>query len=795
MSGDNLGLGDTEPMGGGEPFPRRANAPAGTAASGESLPLDESYTAPLPPEYLQRPLPAKVPKPPRQGANPGVVALSVVLVLAVIGGSLYFVVRNGARSTPPPPACGPSGACAVATEYLNAYAGFNFEGMYALTSQASRTHFSDASILANNVYTTAHAYIVGRSQDILSAMKVTSIEATPSTATQNSDGSFTVPVHVVLESSLSGAIAQDIAIPVVKEGSAWRVTWSPGLILSHLDDANDPLYSWHVVATPEVGKRGAIYDRDGNVLAEDGMLREIDAAPSKMNDAAVQALGAALGLPVAQIQATLAGTSGDTPVRIWMLPDDQYAGVSAALGAIAGVSAKDPVPGRVYPYGADLAPVTGYVSVVTPDDIKNDPTHYYTGTEQEVGHAGVEEWAEQYLRPIKGGRIDIDRLNADGTADTAHPVYFVGERPGGDGMDVHTTISLKLQQAAMASLRSTAAGYAGGSFAVDPSTGEVLVMASNPTYNPNDFADSLKGIPSSLHPQLNCALQCTDPTGSIFKIVTLAAGLQNGINTSFTCTGTYQVPGEDHLRIDDKAGGHGALTPDPALGQSCDVYFWNMAVELNVKDPTLLPNAAKAFGYGAPTGVIGVPAGGESAGVVPDPQWLQQNENAGWSPSDAANLGIGQGFFTATPAQVAMVSAALADNGVRMQPRLVSNVETASGTVVQAYPAKQIGALPLSADQLLTMQGAMLGSTSDPAGTSYDTFKDVPILIGGKTGSAESGQPRPHAWFTAYAPASPVSGPVVQAKIAIGTLVEYSSFGDTYAAPVVKAVLKAEFGF
>jgi penicillin-binding protein 2 len=790
MSGDHQGLGDTEPMRDGPPLPQ-SNVPSG--AGRDPQPYDDGYTAPLPPELLQRPLPAKIPKPPRQGANPWVVALSATLVLAVLAGSLIYVTRRGGATTKPL-ACGPSGACAVATDYLDAYAAFNFEGMYALTSQASRARFGDAGILANNVYTTAHAYIVGRSKVILNVMQVTAIQATPSAAIQNGDGSFTVPVHVVLVGSLAGSIAQDISIPVVKEGAAWRVSWSPGLILSHLDDPNDPLYSWRVVATPEVGQRGTIYDRDGNILAKDGMLREIDAVPSQMNTGSIKALSVALTIPVAQISATLPAT-GATPVRVWMLDDDTYSGVSAALGAIAGVSVKDPVAGRVYPYGADMAPITGYVSVVTPDDLKHDPTHYYDGTEQEVGHAGVEQWGEPYLRPVKGGRIDIDRVNADGTANTANPVYFVGEKPGADGGDIHTTISLKLQQAAMASLRTKATGFAGGSFAVDPPTGEVLVMASSPTYDPNDFADSLNGIPASLHPQLNCALQCADPTGSIFKIVTLAAGLENGINTTFTCSGTFQVPGEDHLSIDDKANGHGLLTPRPALGQSCDVYFWNMAVELNVKDPTLLPQMGKAFGYGAPTGVVGIPAGGENPGLVPDPSWLQAAHNAGWSPADAANLGIGQGFFTATPAQVAMVSAALADNGARMQPRLVSEVETASGTVIQAYPAKQIGTLPLSADNLLTMQGAMLGSTADPNGTSYDTFQDVPLAIGGKTGSAESGQPRPHAWFTAYAPASPLSGPTVAPQIAIGTLVEYSSFGDVYAAPVVKAILKAQFNF
>jgi penicillin-binding protein 2 len=790
MSGDNLGLGPTEPLGDGPPQPGGAGA---SRSRGDSLPLDEAFTQRLPPEYAQRPLPARIPTPPGQPrTNPLVVALTVVLVLAVIGGTLAYLVHRGGQTTTTP-ACGTSGACAAANSYLTAYTGFKFEEMYALTSQASRTRFSDANIL-NGAYPDAHTYIVSRTQKLLARAQITSIAASPAAAVANSDGSFTVPAHIVLTSSLLGAIAQDITIPVVNEGGKWLITWSPGLIFSQLDDPADPLYRRLVELLPETGARGTIFDRDGNALAQDGPVREIDAVPNKLTPATVGALAAILNIPTAQINATLAGKPGDQPTRVWVIADAQYAGVSATLGSLAGVTVQSPMPGRIYPYGQDTAAVTGYLGQVSADEIKNDPTHYYQSGDV-IGRAGVEQWGEQYLRPVKGGKLEIDNANADGSPDEGAPVYTLADVPGANGADVHTTISLKLQQTAMSSLRTKDAKYAGGAFAVDPGTGEVLVMASNPTYNPSDFADSLNGIDPALHPQLNCAIQCTDPTGSIFKIVTLAAALQNGIKPTdiFTCTGHYQVPGEDHLRIDDLPTGHGSLTAPDALGPSCDVIFWNIAVILNAKDPNLLPSVGKAFGYGAPTGIIGVPNGEEGAGLVPDPQWLQQNKNAGWSPTDAANLGTGQGFFTATPAQVAMVSAALANNGTRMEPRLVSSVESASGTLIQSYAAKSLGTLPLSADNLAVMQVAMLGSTSTPTGTSYDTFHDLNLSIGGKTGTAESGQQHPHAWFTAYAPASPLSGPPVQAKIAIGALVEYSDYGDKNAAPVVKALLKAEF--
>jgi penicillin-binding protein 2 len=202
---------------------------------------------------------------------------------------------------------------------------------------------------------------------------------------------------------------------------------------------------------------------------------------------------------------------------------------------------------------------------------------------------------------------------------------------------------------------------------------------------------------------------------------------------------------------------------------------------------------AKAFGYGQTTDIIGLPAGAESAGLVPDPAWLQQTKNAGWSPTDAANLAIGQGFFLATPLQVALVSASIGNNGVRMQPRLVT--ATAHGSVVvQSYNTKQVGTLPVSADHLAVIEAGMLESTTVAGGTSVDQFQGFPILVAGKTGTSESGSPVPNALFTCFAPASPLSGPHVVPKIAIADIIEHGGLGDANADPMVRNVLSQYFG-
>ena len=451
--------------------------------------------------------------------------------------------------------------------------------------------------------------------------------------------------------------------------------------------------------------------------------------------------------------------------------------------------------GRVYPYSAETAAATGYVSVATADDLNGDTSDYYSQGDF-IGRTGIEAWGEDYLRPVKGGKLEIVEVNADGSYGKSD--YTIAQRDPANGDDVHTALSLKSQLAAMAQLEANS-GKAGGAMAVDPATGEVLALASYPIYNPNDFSLGFTPNESARlnamdHPYVNRAIAGAYPIGSVFKIITLSAALEHGISASqtFTCTGKYLVPGESKPRNDDDPHGHGTLTAPQALPPSCDIVFWKIGVQLNQQDPNILPTVAKAFGMGAPTGIVGVPASAESGGLLPDPQWLLQHENAQWSPSDAANLAIGQGFFQATPAQIAMLGAAVGNNGVRVLPRLVTSVTGSNGAAVQSFSYQKVGILPLSADNLSIVQTAMVGVTTAPNGTARRDFTTYPVLVAAKTGTAESGGGQaPHAWFTCYAPASPLSGPPVTPKIAVGAVLEYAGFGEQYAVPIAKRIISA----
>lgn len=770
-----------------------------------SMPAEDWITQNLPPDYqppaLSRRQLEQLGKPPKS-RRPWVIALSILLVIVVISGATLALLHQlQVSSSQHNPACAGNTPCGVANAYLADYTGGKYEALYALTSQASRQRFSDNVILNGN-YKDAHDYIVSRTAALINEAQIYSISATAGKASQkrgqSNPNTASVPVRVVMQSASVGVITQDITLPLVREGSHWRITWSPGLVFSQLDDVNDPSYHRLLHLFPANGTRGTIYDRDGNTLAKDEEVYVIGVVPGQLKNsfATLKALAVSLDFTPAQIQSLYQGAPSDQFVAIRTITPQLYTKISGSLNGLQGVMVQQTM-GRVYPYGTDTAAVTGYVGQVSADDIKNDQTHYYASGDV-IGRAGVELWGEQYLRPTKGGKLQIVARNADGSY--GQVVYTIASRDSVNGADIHTTISLASQQAAMAQMRQYSNEGGSGAVAVDPATGAVLVLASNPIYDPNDFSLGFTPNESARfnaldHPYLNRALSSAFPIGSAFKIVTLAAGLENGVTPSqtFVCDGHYQVPGEAKPRNDDQPKGHGTLTAAQAIPPSCDVVFWKISVQLNSKDPNILPNMTKSFGYGSPTGMIGVPDGVESAGLVPTPQYLQQHENAQWSPTDAANLAIGQGFFQATPVQVAMVAAAIADNGVRMQPRLVSSVVGSDGAAMKTYPVQQVGKLPINSDHIAIIQTAMLGVTSDLNGTASPEFRTFPIRVAGKTGTAESGQHNPNSWFECYAPASPLSGPSVTPQIAIGAVVPYSGFGEQFAVPISKRIMQAFF--
>ena len=631
--------------------------------------------------------------------------------------------------------------------------------------------------------------------------------------TQTSNTQASVPARIVYTSSVFGTFVEDIAIPLVDENGNWKVNWSPGLIIPQLDDPNgDPNYQRHIRADISVGKRGTIYDNcttscgPSDILAEDAPVWQIEVHSAQVANEGtlVQSLSTALALPAAQIKDNYEApwNCGPSGYKLAATLDSQPTSAQQqTLNAIAGVSINATTE-RVYPYGADLAAVTGYIAPISSDQLGADKTGYYNQCSL-IGDAGVEEWGEQYLRPIQGGALAIYGRNADGT-DQATPYYTIINQASANGDDIHTAINLADEQAAVAALKAVPSGKGRGAFAVDPTTGLVLVLASEPACDPNAFAQGNVAISnacatdSTNQPLENYALQAQVPTGSIFKIVTLSTALENGISPTQTyqASGTYQIPGQPTPLTINQGRCQGNVTAPDAIGPSCDLVYYQIGVQLGNINPNLIPNMARAYGFGSAPGVVGIPASEQAAGLVPDPAYYQQQNIGNWAPVDSANLAIGQGDFEANPAQVTMMTQAVADNGVRLQPRLVTAVTNGS-QVVTSYPQTQIGTVPVSSTNLAIIQIAMQGTTQSPNGTSYDTFHTLPVLVGGKTGTAQACDncTTSHAWSTDYGPSSPAGGPAVAPQIAVTALITFSAgsgSGDIFASPVCKAVIAAD---
>jgi penicillin-binding protein 2 len=741
----------------------------------------------------------------RSGPSGWAYALTTLLIIGLIGGGAYVLTRGASSSSNVgPKGCGADTPCQVANAYIAAFTGEKYQAMYELTSQASRARFSDPAILhAAAKYPISHAdyvdaqdYITLRTQYIVQAAGITNMAATPGAISTINATQVSVPVRMILTSSRVGQIAEDINIPLRKEGSAWKVDWSPGLIFPQLDNSADPNYTDVVRLIAADGLRGAIYDAEGDKIALDGTVYQIQVCPSqiKNQNAVITALTSKIDLTPNEITGAYQGQDPNQCYTVRTISPMLYAQVSSGLN-LQGIQTQQ-ATGRIYPYGQTLAAVTGYVGQVNQDDLNNDKANYYEAGDV-IGRAGVEAWGEQYLRPVNGGQLVIRARNADGSDGPIQAT--IAQRQPVNGDDIRTTINLAAQQAAMSQLQSESPNV-GGAVAVDPETGAVLVMISNPIYDPNDLALGLTAneqarLNAENHPYLNRAVQEAEPSGSALKPVTLAAGLENGVSADqiFVCPGYFTLPGVSHVFIDDKPTGHGSLTAPQALAPSCDVIFWTIGAMLNSKDPNILPSVVKQFGYGSPTNMVGLPDGVETAGVVPDPDWLKQNENATWTAVDAVNLAIGQGFFLATPAQMAMASAAIANGGTRYQPFLVSSVTDTSGASVRKTQVTKVGTLSLTAANLQVLQVALLGPIHDSDGTTAVDFVNYPINVAGKTGTAESGTPQPDGWFFCYAPASPITGNPVTPTVAIAAMVPHSGTGEHFAVPITKAIMDSLF--
>ncbi len=538
--------------------------------------------------------------------------------------------------------------------------------------------------------------------------------------------------------------------------------------------------------------RGMIFDRDGNLLVDNRPSFCIAIVPEDVRNrpATLAFLCGVLKMKAGEIRRRLKKRSYYAPFQPRIIKENcdtiTVARVQAHLSEFPGVEVLVRSR-RYYKYGSLASHILGYIGEINQHELARLRSKGYQAGDV-IGKYGIEKSFETYLKGKKGGyQVEVDANGRE-----IKVLRKVAPVPGDN---IYLTISLPLQE----ELERLMEGKPGAAVVVDPRTGEILAMVSHPNFNPNLLTTRISSkqwralISDPEHPLIDRTIQGTYPPGSTFKIVTASAGLQEGViqgNTLLFCPG-YLRFGKRNYRC-WKRSGHGWIAVHEAIVQSCDVFFYQVGLKLGINR---LAFYAKAFGLGQKTG-IALP--NERSGLVPDPVWKEKRFHQPWFKGETLSAAIGQGYVLATPLQMAMLIAAVANGGNVMAPLIVKVIKDTRNRIVKVYRPKVRMRLPISGKVLGMVQAGLWGVVNEPHGTARRArLKD--FNVSGKTGTAQvirirrgkgsrnnGNKYKDHAWFVAYAPSE---APVV----AMSTLVEHGGHGGHAAAPIAGAFLRFYF--
>lgn len=443
-------------------------------------------------------------------------------------------------------------------------------------------------------------------------------------------------------------------------------------------------------------------------------------------------------------------------------------------------------PRRHYPRGSMASHLLGHVGEINPLELEQKKNMGYRVGDY-IGKLGLEKEFNDILKGMDGGlQVEVDSLG--------RRLRVINNQEPLPGYNLVLALDLDIQK----SVEEYLGDVRGAVVVMDPRNGEILASASHPDFNPNLFAGGIstedwKELSSDgRHPLQNRVIQSQYPPGSIYKIVTAIAGLQEGIvnrKSTVYCSGGFEF-GNRYYRCWKKEG-HGAVNLHRAIVESCDTYFYYLGEKLGIET---IAHYARELGLGSHTG-IELP--GEWSGLVPDSAWKKKTRGEIWFPGETLSASIGQGYNLVTPIQMAVMISALANGGDVYRPIIVKAITSSDGRVIDRFQPQLIRHAGIKAEVLDQVREGMRGVVNESHGTGWQARLDS-IEVAGKTGTAQVVKLRPddeedeqedlpealrdHAWFGCFAP---YDSPYVTVVV----MLEHGGHGGSASAPIARKII------
>lgn len=580
-----------------------------------------------------------------------------------------------------------------------------------------------------------------------------------------------------------------------------RFTWLQVLQYEHFMTAAQ---NNRISLVPIPPNRGVIYDRNGIVLAQNYSAYTLEITPSQtpnleqtLNELAkLVAIEPRDRKRFRKLQEESRNFES-LPIRT-RLTDEEVARFAAQAYRFPGVEIKARLF-RDYPYREITSHVIGYIGRINQKDqnrFKEEERYSEYRGSTHTGKTGLEFSYEQDLH----GKTGFEEVEVDASG---HAVRTLRRTPPVNGSDLHLALDIRLQEYT----DQLFGNRRGALVAIEPETGGVLAFVSKPTFDPSLFIDGLdpqvwKDLNEDWQrPLINRALRGLYPPGSTFKPFMAMAALETGFRSAdYTIPdpGYFSLPGSNHRFRDSKPTGHGSVNMYKSIQVSSDTYYYKLAWDMGID--RIAPELAK-FGLGEKTGID---LDGEARGVLPTKEWKAKRfagkrykpEHRRWLPADVVPIGIGQGYNTYTPLQMAWATAILANNGVAYRPHIVKKVVSPANRqerIIEPQPAADYHFKRKHVEFVKDAMEAVL----KPGGTANRIGAGLQYRMAGKTGTAQvvqikqgakynaaalAEQHRDHSWFIAFAP-------VEQPKIAVAVIVENGGWGAAAAAPLARNVM------